>query len=83
MKFAILGNGGFGTAMAVALDRAGHTIALWGHDAAYTAQIAATRQNPRYLEGIVLNDAIAVTHDPAVVFDRSRAIAGQSVETEG
>jgi glycerol-3-phosphate dehydrogenase (NAD(P)+) len=74
MKFAILGNGGFGTAMAMALDRAGHDVALWGHDAAYTAQMAASRQNPRYLEGIVLNDAIAVTHDPVAVFDRCEVV---------
>jgi len=49
VKFAVLGNGGFGTAMALTLARAGHAVALWGHDAAYTATIAATRRNPRYL----------------------------------
>lgn len=70
MKIAILGNGGFGTAMAQALDRAGHAVSLWGHDAVYTAQIAASRQNPRYLEGVTLPDAIRVTNDPAAVFER-------------
>ncbi|HEX6813962.1 MAG TPA: NAD(P)H-dependent glycerol-3-phosphate dehydrogenase [Planctomycetota bacterium] len=74
MKIAILGNGGFGTAMAIALDSAGHSVALWGHDAAYTAQIAATRQNQRYLEGVVLKDSIAVTHDALSVFDRCEVV---------
>lgn len=63
MRFAVLGNGGFGTAMALTLARAGHAVALWGHDAAYTATIAATRCNPRYLDGVVLPDAILVTAD--------------------
>ena len=69
MKVAILGNGGFGTAMALLLDRAGHAVSLWGHDAAYTAQIAASRQNPRYLEGVLLPQSILVTHDHVPVLD--------------
>jgi len=68
VKVAVVGNGGFGTAMAVTLVRAGHQVALWGHDAVYTAHIAASRQNPRYLEGVVLPDAIHVGHDgPALL----------------
>jgi glycerol-3-phosphate dehydrogenase (NAD(P)+) len=63
MKVAILGNGGFGTAMALTLARAGHAVALWGHDPAYTASIAATRRNPRYLDGVALPDGILVTAD--------------------
>jgi glycerol-3-phosphate dehydrogenase (NAD(P)+) len=65
MKVAILGNGGFGTAMAVILARAGHTVELWGHDVAYTAQIAASRQNPRYLEGVTLPAEVHVGSDGA------------------
>ncbi|MBX3463766.1 MAG: NAD(P)-dependent glycerol-3-phosphate dehydrogenase [Planctomycetes bacterium] len=74
MKVAILGNGGFGTAMALALERVGHAVALWGHDPVYTARIAATRQNPRYLESFVLPDAIRVTHDAAAVLDRADVV---------
>jgi glycerol-3-phosphate dehydrogenase (NAD(P)+) len=65
MKVAILGNGGFGTALALALARAGHRCALWGHDADYTAQMARTRRNPRYLEGVELPPEIAVGSDAA------------------
>jgi glycerol-3-phosphate dehydrogenase (NAD(P)+) len=67
MKLAILGNGGFGTAMAIAQSAAGRRVALWGHDGAYTAEIAATRMNPRYLEGVALPPAIEVTADAAAV----------------
>lgn len=65
MNVAILGNGGFGTAMAVALLRAGHHVALWGHDADYTRQMAAQRRNPKYLDGVELPPAIAITADGA------------------
>lgn len=73
MKVTILGNGGFGTALAVVLCRAGHEVRLWGHDPTYTEEIARTRRNPRYLPGAILPDAIAVGHDAA------RALHGTEV----
>jgi len=74
MRVAILGNGGFGTAMALALQRVGHAVSLWGHDPVYTAQIAASRRNPRYLDSFVLPDAIRVTHVVAAVLDRAEVV---------
>ncbi len=74
MKVAILGNGGFGTAMALSLARAGHAVAMWGHDAVYTTQIAASRQNPRYLDGVTLPDSIRIGSDAAAVLDRSELV---------
>jgi glycerol-3-phosphate dehydrogenase (NAD(P)+) len=74
MKVAILGNGGFGSAMAVMLARAGHAVAMWGHDAIYTAQMAAARQNPRYLEGVALPDSIRISNDAAAVLDRAQVV---------
>lgn len=49
MKVAVLGNGGFGTAMAIAAHRMTHAVYVWGHDPDYTATIERTRRNPRYL----------------------------------
>lgn len=74
MKVAILGNGGFGTAMALSLERAGHGVSLWGHDAGYTAEIARIRSNPRYLEGVPLPDGIRISHDAAAVLDRCQLV---------
>jgi glycerol-3-phosphate dehydrogenase (NAD(P)+) len=65
MKIAILGNGGFGTAMAIALAKSGHAVSLWGHDAAYTQELARTRLNPRYLEGVALPATVQVGSDGA------------------
>lgn len=74
MRFAILGNGGFGTAMALLLARAGHEVRLWGHDSAYTAAIAATRRNPRYLDGCALPASIRVTSDAVEALDRCEIV---------
>lgn len=74
MRIAILGNGGFGTAMALTLERAGHVVSLWGHDAIYTASIAASRQNPRYLSNVTLPDSIRISNDANSVLDRAAVI---------
>ncbi len=67
MRVAILGNGGFGTAMALSLARADHAVSLWGHDPVYTAAIARTRRNPRYLDVAELPASVLVGVDAASV----------------
>jgi glycerol-3-phosphate dehydrogenase (NAD(P)+) len=74
MKLAILGNGGFGTALALVGSRAGHRVALWGHDQAYTAAIAATRRNPRYLPDAVLPPEVQVGSDPEATLAGAEAV---------
>lgn len=74
MSIAILGNGGFGTAMAVLLAHAGREVALWGHDAEYTVEIARTRRNPRYLEGVVVPAAVRVTAQPSAVLQDAEVV---------
>ena len=41
----VLGNGGWGTALAMILHSNGHPVRVWGHDAAYSEEIEATREN--------------------------------------
>ncbi|MFO1053141.1 MAG: NAD(P)H-dependent glycerol-3-phosphate dehydrogenase [Planctomycetota bacterium] len=67
MKVAVLGNGGFGTAMAIAAVRAGREVAMWGHDPVYTAEVARTRRNPRYLPDVEIPVAVAISADPVAV----------------
>ncbi|MCC6671323.1 MAG: NAD(P)-dependent glycerol-3-phosphate dehydrogenase [Planctomycetes bacterium] len=74
MNFAVLGNGGFGTAMAISLQRAGHGVRLWGHDPAYTAELALTRANPRYLPDVVLPQGVQVGSDAREALRGAEAI---------
>lgn len=74
MRIAVLGNGGFGTAMALSLARAGREVALWGHDREYTAEIARTRRNPRYLDEVELPASVLVSSDPEAVLRGAEAV---------
>lgn len=59
----VLGDGGWGTAMAVLLCRQGHPVRLWGHDPDYLAEMASSRRNPRFLPGVELPAALALEPD--------------------
>lgn len=71
----VLGNGGFGTALATHLHRLGHRVRLWGHDAGYTAEIARTRRNPRYLPECVLPASVEVSSEPVSAADYDLVLA--------
>ncbi|MBL8517090.1 MAG: NAD(P)-dependent glycerol-3-phosphate dehydrogenase [Betaproteobacteria bacterium] len=60
MKLAVLGAGAWGTALATSFSRE-HTVMLWARDAAQAAAIRQSRVNQRYLPGLPLPEAVAVT----------------------
>jgi len=62
-QVAILGAGGWGTALAVHLARAGHDACLWGRDAALVDELRARRANAVYLPDITFPDRLRVTAD--------------------
>ena len=64
MKVAVIGDGGWGTALALTLARHGHVSRVWGPDAAYLDEIRATRRNRKFLPGVELPEAIGWTADP-------------------
>ena len=62
-RIGVIGSGAFGTALACALTRAGHEVVLWGRDRAQIAEMIETRQNQRYLAGLIFPDSVFPTHD--------------------
>ena len=60
---AVLGAGGWGTALAVHLARAGHEARLWGRDAALIDEMRRDRVNGVYLPDIPFPDRLSVTGD--------------------
>lgn len=58
---AILGAGGWGTALAAVWAQDGRDIILWGHSAARVEQLKASRENKDYLPGIKLPDNVRIT----------------------
>ncbi len=74
MKIAILGNGGFGTALAMVARAAEHTVSMWGHDPAYTQQLQETRSNARYLPEVTIPEEILISADAAPVLDAADVV---------
>jgi glycerol-3-phosphate dehydrogenase (NAD(P)+) len=62
-RTAIVGAGGWGTALAVLWSKRGNKITLWGHNPERTEKVRATRENVDYLPGVKLPDSITVTSD--------------------
>ncbi len=67
-RIVVLGNGAWGTALALSLDRrGGHQVALWSHDVEEAEKIAAAGENVLYLPGFPLPASIEITADEAAV----------------
>jgi glycerol-3-phosphate dehydrogenase (NAD(P)+) len=63
--FGIVGAGAWGTALALALRRAGRDAILWARDPALAAAMAKTHENASYLPGIALDPGLKFTSDMA------------------
>ncbi|MGI8480835.1 MAG: NAD(P)H-dependent glycerol-3-phosphate dehydrogenase [Chthoniobacterales bacterium] len=64
-RTAIIGAGGWGTALAILWAKQGHDITLWGNNEARVERVAASRENADYLPGVKLPETIDVTSDLA------------------
>jgi len=63
----VLGAGAWGTALAIGAARhGGARVTLWARDAEQAAGMAARRENPRYLPGQALPDALEVVSGDAL-----------------
>ena len=59
----LLGDGGWGTALACLLARNGHTVTLWGNFPEITEEIRRTRENKKFLPGITVPEEVTLTND--------------------
>lgn len=64
-RIAILGTGGWGTALAVLWAGRKSEIVLWGHTAERVKKISSSRQNPDYLTDAELPPNVSLTNDLA------------------
>jgi len=62
---AIVGSGGWGTALAICWAKRGNTVTLWGHNPDRAARLRESRENADYLPGVKLPDSINVTSEIA------------------
>jgi glycerol-3-phosphate dehydrogenase (NAD(P)+) len=64
-RTAIIGAGGWGTALAVLWAKRGNALTLWGNNGGRIAKLRETRENSEYLPGIRIPDSVVVTSDIA------------------
>ena len=63
MKIAVMGSGGWGTALALVLLENGHDVTLWSYTEEESAVLRERRENPM-LKGVPLPEGLRLTSDP-------------------
>jgi glycerol-3-phosphate dehydrogenase (NAD(P)+) len=74
MRIMVFGAGAWGTALAV-IASARHDVTLWARNPAQTQALRSQRENRRYLPGIALPAALAVSAEPFESLGTSLATA--------
>ncbi len=62
-KIAVLGDGGWGTTVAILLSNKGYDVTLWGVFPDYIALLQKERVNNKFLPGIKIPEAVYLTSD--------------------
>ena len=73
-RIAILGDGGWGTALSLVLAAKGYSVTLWGAFPRYVAEVQKTRENKKFLPGFRLPANIKLSSDLAAALDASNLI---------
>ena len=69
-QIAVIGDGGWGTALALVLYRNGHAVRVWGPFEDYVEQLRSGHENTKFLPGIALPAGLEWTASP------QQAVAG-------
>lgn len=64
-QVTVIGDGGWGTTLALLLHGNGHHVRLWGAFPDYIEQMRRRRENAKFLPGVPLPDALELCSDPA------------------
>jgi len=63
MKVSVIGDGGWGTALAMVLNRNEHDVTVWGPNSDYLDEIRVFGENITYLPGVKVPESITWTAD--------------------
>lgn len=62
-QIAVIGAGGWGTALSMIWAKRGHRVSLWGNNASRVEAIRCTRENKIHLPGATLPDSVGLTNE--------------------
>lgn len=74
MRVAVIGAGGWGTALALLLTREGHVVRLWGRSPDFCAQVQQQRENTLYLPGARLPEQLMISASLSQVLEEAEVI---------
>lgn len=74
MNVCVIGDGGWGSALALTLARNGHRVCIWGPDGAYLDEVRRTRVNSRFLPQVRMEGDLEWSSDPAKAMEGAEAI---------
>lgn len=73
-KICVIGDGGWGTSLALLLHSKGINTTLWSVSPEYASFLDKKRENVKFLKGVVLPAELKVTSDDALVRDADVAV---------
>ena len=71
---AVLGDGGWGTTLAIHLHRLGHRVRLWGAFPAYLRVIERRRENVKFLPGVPIPRTLTIVSDLGEALANARIV---------
>ena len=74
MKIAVIGDGGWGTTLAIILSKKGYKISLWGAFPEYVDCLKEKRDNVKFLPSIPIPKEILITADLEEALSDSRVV---------
>src|SRR5437762_7743822 len=73
-RIAIIGAGGWGTALAITMARAERDVRLWAYEPYVVETLIATRENPLYLPSIRVPDSVRISNSLEEVVSDARIV---------
>jgi glycerol-3-phosphate dehydrogenase (NAD(P)+) len=67
INIIVLGDGGWGTALAILLAKNGHDVTIWSNFPEYAKRMQAKRENTKFLPGAKIPDSIKITHNLSLI----------------
>lgn len=64
-RAVVIGDGAWGTTLALLLVKKGVATTLWSHSPEYARELAERRENVRFLPGVALPDELVISADPS------------------
>ncbi|MFA6358463.1 MAG: NAD(P)H-dependent glycerol-3-phosphate dehydrogenase [Candidatus Omnitrophota bacterium] len=74
MNVAVIGDGGWGTTLAILLSSKGYPVTLWGAFNDYAIKMDKLRFNPKFLPGIKIPKEIKITSDIKIAISQKEII---------